>query len=62
MVVHYLYIIGIIILPDKANPELIVNPDIVLSRPVPLERFQAITGRAPQILQAFGSIQDQQLP
>jgi hypothetical protein len=47
MIVHYFYVIGVVVMPDEANPELIVNPDAVLSRPVPLEGFQAITGRAP---------------
>jgi hypothetical protein len=61
MIVHYFYVIGVVIMPDEANPELIVNPDTVLSRPVPLEGFQAITGRTPQILQIFRSIQDQEL-
>ena len=44
-------------MPDEANPELIVNPDTVLSRPVSLERFQAITGRATQIMRIFRGIQ-----
>jgi hypothetical protein len=60
MVVHYFHVIGVVIMPDEANPELIVNPDTVLSRTVPLEGFQAITGRAPQILQIFRGIQYQQ--
>jgi hypothetical protein len=60
MVVHYFNVIGIVIMPDEANPELIVNPDAVLSRPVPLEGFQAIPGRASQILQVFRRIQDQE--
>jgi hypothetical protein len=50
MVVNYFHVMGVAITPDEANPELIVNPDTVLSRPVPLEGFQTIAGRAPQIL------------
>jgi hypothetical protein len=61
MVVHYFHAIGVVIMPDEANPELIVNPDTVLPRPVPLEGFQAITRRTPQILQIFRRIQDQEL-
>jgi hypothetical protein len=60
MVINYFHAIGVVIMPDEANPKLIVNPDAVLSRPVPLERFQAITGRAPQILQIFRGVQDQE--
>jgi hypothetical protein len=60
MVVHYFHVIGVVIMPDEANPELIVDPDTVLSRPVPLEGFQAITGRALQILQIFRRIQNQE--
>jgi hypothetical protein len=47
MAVHYFYVIGVVILPDEANPELIVNPDTVLSRPVRPERFQAIIAFEP---------------
>jgi len=59
MIIHYFYIIGVVFPPDEANTELIVNPDTVLSCPVSFQWFQAITGRAPQILQVFRGIQDQ---
>jgi hypothetical protein len=59
MVVYNFHVIGVVIMPDETNPELIVNPDTVLPRPVPLEGFQVITGRAPQIFQIFRGIQDQ---
>jgi len=60
MIIHYFHVIGVVIMPDKANPELIVYSDTALSQPVPLEGFQAITGRASQILQVFRRIQDQE--
>jgi hypothetical protein len=60
MVVHYFHVMGMVIMPGEANPELIVNPDTILARSVSLEGFQAITGGAPQILQIFRSIQYQE--
>jgi hypothetical protein len=35
--------------PSEANPELVVNPDRMLSLPVSAQRFQPIAGRHPQV-------------
>jgi hypothetical protein len=58
MVVHDLNLIGVIIPPKEANPELVVDPDAVLTRSVPLQGFQAIARRTPQVFQIRGGIQD----
>ena len=42
MIVNYLNCVSIAIFPNKAYAILIVNPDTVLSQPVPLLRFQPI--------------------
>jgi len=42
MIVNDLNFVSITILPNKADAILIVNPDAILSKSAPLQRFQPI--------------------
>jgi hypothetical protein len=44
-------LLGTFLGPDEANPELIVDPDRVLTLAVARELFQAIAGRRAQVVQ-----------
>ncbi len=57
MVIDDLDILDARIGPAKANAELIVDPDAVLYCPVPLERFQMVSGGNSQVVQASGDLQ-----
>jgi hypothetical protein len=43
--------------PSEANPELVVDPDRILSLAVPLERFQSVAWWQPQVAQIDGGIE-----
>jgi len=45
VVVRDLNLVGAFVCPDKANPELVVDADRVLTFPITLEKFQVIAGR-----------------
>jgi hypothetical protein len=62
MVVHDLHIFASIGCPDKAETELIVNANAVLSRAVAAKSFEPITGWHAQILQFSRAIKHSQLP
>jgi hypothetical protein len=53
MVIDDLDVLGRIIRPFEANPELIVSPDRILSRPVARQGFKAVTRRSHQVSQPF---------
>jgi hypothetical protein len=36
MIIHYLHFPGVVFPPDEAKAKLVVDPDAVLSGPVPL--------------------------
>jgi hypothetical protein len=57
MIVHNFHFIGAAFLPDEADAELIINPDTVLSFPIPFEDFQSVSRRASQVIQVFGGVQ-----
>src|SRR6185312_2666601 len=44
--------------PDKTNPELIVDSDVVLAGPAAAPRFEPVTRWNPQIVQSRGAVQD----
>jgi hypothetical protein len=62
MVIGDLHIKGIAFLPLEADPPLIIDPDAVLSFPIPFKCFQAVTGRLRQILERPHAVQIQKLP
>jgi len=56
MIVDDLYIIGVSIMPPKANAPLIVNSDAVLSQSVSAQRFQPISGRHSERMEVWRRI------
>jgi hypothetical protein len=61
VVVHNFDLVGIRFLPDKANPELVINTDTVLTLTIAFQGMQAVPRQRLQILQALGRIQHQEL-
>jgi hypothetical protein len=57
MVVHDLDIVSVALLPDEADPPLIIDTDTVLTSPLPLKSLQPVTRRQSQILQRPRCIQ-----
>ena len=51
MVVNDLNIECASIFPTEADPPPFVDPDAVLTLPVPFQSFQMITGRNPQVME-----------
>ena len=51
------YVMRVVALPNKANPELIVDPNAVLTASVALQFLKPISGKQCQILQFGGAIQ-----
>jgi hypothetical protein len=61
-IIDDLYIFGTGIGPDKAQAELIVDPDAVLPLPVSRQSFQMVRRRRPQIGKLIGCVEHIQLP
>jgi hypothetical protein len=57
MVVCDLYLLGVTAIPTKANAELVVDADRMLTLAVPRQRFQPVPGRCCQVNQ-FGGVLD----
>ncbi len=51
VVIDNFYIVGVSIVPNKAQPKLIVDANAVLSCPVSRERFQPVSRRDAQFVQ-----------
>jgi hypothetical protein len=51
MIVHNLHIVGIAIMPSKADSPLLVDADAVLPLAISLQCFQMVTGWAVEICQ-----------
>jgi hypothetical protein len=50
-------IVRIPVFPAKAHAPVVVHANAVLSLPISLEWLQPITGRNPQIIQALGGVE-----
>lgn len=61
MIVHDLNVMGVSIIPNKANTPLVVYLDTVLPLPIPSEWLRVIPRRRCQIAQLCGSINLAQL-
>jgi hypothetical protein len=57
VIVRYLDTFGIAVVPDEANPPLIVDPDTVLTFAIALQRFKTIGRRYPEIIQGSGIVE-----
>jgi hypothetical protein len=55
MIIHNLHIPRTRIRPTKTDPELAVNTNAVLTRPIPFQRFQPISRRNSQIRKNKGN-------
>ena len=51
MLVYDFNVFGIAIHPDKTDAPLVVDPDAVLSFPVPMQCFQSVRRRYAQVVQ-----------
>ncbi len=61
MVISDFHVKGIALLPFEADPPLVIDPDAVLSLPVPLKYFQAVPGRLREVLECPHTVQIQKL-
>ncbi len=61
MVVRDLDLVGVAVLPAKADPPLIVDADAVLPRPVALQRLEPIARRDPQGIEPGRGVQLREL-
>ena len=61
MVIHNFHLSGITLMPDKANPPLVIYTNPVLTGAAAFECFQPITRWCQQILQTPGPVQVFQL-
>jgi hypothetical protein len=59
VIVHDLNLVGIAVLPAKANSPLIIDTNAVLAGAVTGQFLQAVSRRNPQIGQILGSVKDQ---
>jgi hypothetical protein len=62
MVIHDLHIVRSGECPTETDPELIVDPDAILARPVAPQRLQPIPWRHAKILKLPGDLQLSKLP
>jgi hypothetical protein len=62
MVINNFNVMGFVILPDKTDTPLVVNPDTHLVLTVTFEGFQTVTGRVFQVICGLRGVQLAQLP
>jgi hypothetical protein len=62
MIIHYLHVVCITLSPFKANPPLLINPNTVLTFPIPRQFFQPIRWGYTQIIERNSSIEHSQFP
>jgi hypothetical protein len=61
MIVDDLDIVGRSIMPPKANPPLLVDPDAVLPAPLTLQSLEPVAWRHPQVSQSTRLVEHAQL-
>ena len=61
MIVHDLDLVGVAVLPDEADPPLIIDADAVLAAASTLERLEPVARRDAQVLERGGSIERREL-
>jgi hypothetical protein len=54
--------VRMVVLPNEANPPLVVDADRVLADAIAFQCFEPIAGRHEQITNAFGVVEQTQLP
>ncbi len=58
VVVYDLHVVGVPILPPKAHPPPIIDPDTVLTLPVSLQLLQTVARWDFEVVQTAGCMQD----
>lgn len=61
VIVHNLDLIGVAVVPDKADAPLFVDPDAVLTVAATRKSLKAITGRDSQVIQVRSVMEHHQL-
>jgi hypothetical protein len=62
VVVDYLDLLRLAVLPDEADPKLVVDPDAVLALPIAGQSLEAIAWERAEVVEALGGVQLRQLP
>jgi hypothetical protein len=62
VIVDDLDVMGISVVPDEADPPLLVDADAVLASPIPEQGLEPIAGRDLQRIQPRSRIELQELP
>ena len=57
MVIDDLHVEGIALVPDKADPTLVINADAVLADTMSVKRFEAVGRRDAEVIQGSGIIE-----
>ena len=57
MIVHYFDVFGVSFVPAKADAVLIVDPDAVLSDPVPFQGFEPVARPGQKVAQRCRDVQ-----
>jgi hypothetical protein len=60
VIVHDFDILGVSFVPTKADSVPIVDPDAVLSDPIPLQRLQTVSRRSQEFAQLLREVQHPQ--
>jgi hypothetical protein len=61
VIVHDFDFVRLAVLPGEADPPLIVDPNAVLAAPVSLQHLKTVARRDPEILEARGGMEVEQL-
>ena len=62
MVVHHLDLLRVAVLPDEADPILVVDPNAVLPLPIAGKSLKVIARERAEVVEALGGVQLRQLP
>ena len=62
MVVYDFYVQCVPPFPPETDPPLIVDPDAMLPRSLPLESLQSVAWRSPEIRERLGVVEHPELP
>jgi hypothetical protein len=61
VVVHNLYVLRFAVLPHKADPILVIDPDAVLPPPITAKGLEVIARKHAQVVESLGRVQLRQL-
>ena len=57
MIVDDFDLVALTLVPHEADAPLVVDPDTVLPRALPPQKFHTIRGRDPQVIEALGRVE-----